>query len=106
MSSRRWLISPGKGVSGLRVEQVTIPRPGPGQALVRMHAWSLNFRDLLMIDGTYPVGHLRDIVPLSDGAGEIAELGEGCTRFAVGDRVCPIFMQSFLGGDMADEHTG
>ena len=102
MSSRRWLISPGKGVSGLRVEQVTIPRPGPGQALVRMHAWSLNFRDLLMIDGTYPVGHLRDIVPLSDGAGEIAELGEGCTRFAVGDRVCPIFMQSFLGGDMAD----
>jgi hypothetical protein len=96
------MITPGKGTAGLRSEETAIPRPGPGQALVRMRAWSLNYRDLLMVDGTYPVGHLRDIVPLSDGAGEIVELGAGCTRFAVGERVCPIFMQSLIGGDMAD----
>lgn len=102
MSNQKYLITPGKGTAGLRIEQAAVPKPGPGQALIRMRAWSLNFRDLMMIDGTYPVGDLRDIVPLSDGAGEIVELGEGCTRFAVGDRVCPIFTQSWLGGDMAD----
>lgn len=102
MSNQRYLIAPGTGTAGLRIAAAEVPRPGPGQALIRMRAWSLNFRDLMMIDGTYPVGDLREIVPLSDGAGEIVELGAGCTRFAVGDRVCPIFMQSFIGGDMTD----
>ena len=103
MSNQRYLIAPGTGTAGLRIEAGEVPRPGPGQALIRMRAWSLNFRDLMMIDGTYPVGDLREIVPLSDGAGEIVELGAGCTRFAVGDRVCPIFMQSFIGGDTEDK---
>ncbi len=106
MSNQRYLIAPGKGTAGMRIERGEIPRPGPGQALIRMRAWSLNFRDLMMVDGTYPVGDLREIVPLSDGAGEIVELGAGCTRFAVGDRVCPIFMQSFIGGDMTDADAG
>lgn len=106
MANTRYLIAPGKGAAGISTEQAAIPKPGPGQALLRMRAWSLNFRDLMMVDGTYPVGDLRQIVPLSDGAGEIVELGEGCTRFAVGDRVCPIFMQTFIGGDMTDADAG
>ena len=106
MSNQRYLIAPGKGTAGMRIEAGEVPRPGAGQALIRMRAWSLNFRDLMMVDGTYPVGDLREIVPLSDGAGEIVELGAGCTRFAVGDRVCPIFMQSWTGGDMTDAEGG
>ncbi|WP_285020600.1 NAD(P)-dependent alcohol dehydrogenase [Novosphingobium sp. fls2-241-R2A-195] len=100
--NRRYVITPGQGIAGLRQERVAMPRPGRGQVLLRMRAFSLNFRDLLMIDGHYPGGAPDAIVPLSDGAGEVVELGEGCSRFAVGDRVCPIFMQSWIGGDMTD----
>ena len=52
-----------------------------------MRAASLNFRDLLMIAGQYPGGGDRPLVPLSDGAGEVAEVGEDVARFKVGDRV-------------------
>lgn len=100
--NRKYVITPGRGIEGLRLERAPVPRPGRGQVLVRMKAFSLNFRDLLMVDGHYPGGTLDAIVPLSDGAGEVAELGEGCTRFAVGERVCPIFMQSWMAGGMTD----
>jgi len=66
-----------------------------------MRAASLNFRDLLVVSGKYPRAQQETIIPLSDGAGEIAELGRGVTGFAVGDRVMPAFFQSWLRGPMA-----
>lgn len=98
----KYLVTPGKGIAGLRLERAPVPKPRRGQVLVRMKAFSLNYRDLLIMDGHYPGGAPGTVVPLSDGAGEIVELGEGCTRFAPGERVCPIFMQSWAGGEMAD----
>lgn len=75
------------------------PRPGPGQVLVRVRATSLNFRDLALVTGNYPGGAVqRDLVPLSDGAGEVAEVGEGVTRFAAGDRVAGTFFQTWAEG--------
>jgi NADPH:quinone reductase-like Zn-dependent oxidoreductase len=74
--------------------------PGPGQILLRMHAASLNYRDLLVFQGRYPRAQQSDIVPLSDGAGEVVACGPGVTRFAPGDRVAPIFFQSWLCGEM------
>lgn len=99
---RRYVIRPGGGIDSLAVVEGDVPSPGPGQVLVRMRAASLNYRDLMIVDGMYPGGGADDIVPLSDGAGEVAANGAGCSRFAVGDRVAGIFMQSWIGGGIVD----
>jgi NADPH:quinone reductase-like Zn-dependent oxidoreductase len=75
------------------------PRPGPGQVLLRMKAASLNYRDLVVPLRGYGAftGNLP-LIPLSDGVGEVIEVGQGVTRVKVGDRVCPCFHQSWIGG--------
>ena len=96
------------GIDDLTLAETDTPTPGPGQVLVRMRAASLNFRDLAVATGKYMMSKLPpDLVPLSDGAGEVVELGEGITRVRVGDRVAGIFMQSWMGGEMepADSAT-
>jgi NADPH:quinone reductase-like Zn-dependent oxidoreductase len=73
------------------------PEPGPGQITVRMRAASLNYRELLTVQGKG--GQYRlPLIPFSDGAGEVAAIGDGVTRVAVGDRVCPTFFQSWFDG--------
>ena len=83
------------------------PRPGPGEALVRMEAASLNYRDLVVSRRGYGrrSGALP-LVPLSDGAGRVVEVGAGVTRVGVGDLVCPIFSQKWIAGPFAEEHFG
>ncbi|MET0660594.1 MAG: NAD(P)-dependent alcohol dehydrogenase [Steroidobacteraceae bacterium] len=71
-------------------------RPLPGQVLLRMKAASLNFKDIMMATGVIPLQYPR--IPLSDGVGVVAEVGEGVTRVKVGDRVCPIFFLDWLAG--------
>jgi len=64
-----------------------------------VHAVSLNYRDLMVVEGLYnPKMHLPRI-PCSDGAGEVAAVGEGVTRVKPGDRVAGIFMQNWIDGD-------
>lgn len=67
------------------------PVPGHGEILVRVHAAGLNGADLLQMRGGYPApaGSPPDI-PGLELAGEVAQLGPGATRFAVGDRVMAI----------------
>jgi NADPH:quinone reductase-like Zn-dependent oxidoreductase len=82
------------GFDGLKRGERDKPAPGPGQALVRMRAASLNFRDLAIVSGKYmrgPVTH--DTIPLSDGAGEIVAVGAGVRSLKVGDRVVATFTQ-------------
>jgi NADPH:quinone reductase-like Zn-dependent oxidoreductase len=75
------------------------PRPGPGEVLLRMKAASLNYRDLVVPVRGYGAftGNLP-LIPLSDGVGEVIEVGAGVTRVKAGDRVCPCFHQSWIGG--------
>ena len=75
------------------------PQPGPGQVLLRMRAASLNYRDLVVPNRGYGAftGELP-LIPLSDGVGEVIEVGAGVTRVKAGDRVCPCFHQSWIGG--------
>ena len=75
------------------------PEPGSGQVLLKMKAASLNYRDLVVplrgygkLTGTLP------LIPLSDGVGEVIAIGEGVGRVAVGDRVCPLMIQSWISG--------
>lgn len=80
-----------------RVERAE-PRPGPYEVVVKFHAVSLNFRDLMFAKGVYNPHARLPAVPFSDGAGEVVALGEQATRWKVGDRVCPIFTQGWLEG--------
>lgn len=82
-----------------------MPVVRPGTVLVRMRAASLNFRDVLVVTGRYPRGQQETIIPLSDGAGEIVELGDGVEGFVVGDKVAPIFFQSWDRGPMHDNDS-
>jgi len=75
------------------------PTPRPGQILLKMRAASLNYRDLMVAKGTYGSSAVpAPFVPLSDGVGEVAALGEGVTRFQVGDRVAGAFMPGWVSG--------
>ena len=86
------------GLGGLRVEDLPDPTPGPGEVLVRVRAVSLNFRDLLMLKGQYNPKLPLPMVPLSDGAGEVAAVGPGAARFQPGDRVAAAFMPGWVSG--------
>lgn len=88
-----------KDLEGLQKVECAEPRPGPGQLLVRMRAAALNYRDQLIVAGTYFGGSVaRDTIPLSDGAGEVVESGPGVTRFKAGERVTATFFQGWADG--------
>jgi NADPH:quinone reductase-like Zn-dependent oxidoreductase len=89
------------GLDGLVMRDVPDPRPGPGQALVKVHARSLNYRDLLILAGSYAVPAQLGVVALSDGAGEVVEVGAGVTRVAVGDRVMATYFPRWTDGRFA-----
>jgi NADPH:quinone reductase-like Zn-dependent oxidoreductase len=80
--------------------------PGPGQVVLKMKAFSINYRDLLVVNGVGrwkpPLGR----VPVSDGVGIVAATGNGVSRVKVGDRVAPIFYPNWLDGRVAAGKMG
>lgn len=97
---RAWMLpADTTGPDQLQLREVDQPQPGPGEVLVRLRAWSLNYRDLMVAGGNYMGGPLpADAVPLSDGAGEIAGVGAGVTNFREGDRVQSSFFPHWTDG--------
>jgi NADPH:quinone reductase-like Zn-dependent oxidoreductase len=90
-----------KGIDSLiRIER-DVPKPGAGEVLVHVRAVSLNYRDLLIAKGQYARGLKVPLIPVSDGAGEVIEVGAGVTRVQRGDRVAGIFMQNWLSGEVS-----
>ncbi len=74
--------------------------PGPGEVRIKMKASALNYRDLIVPERGY--GSRMKSLPLimlSDGVGVVDSLGEGIKHLRVGDRVCPLFFQSWMGGE-------
>ena len=94
-----WQIS-SFGIDSLEFAERPTPHPGPGEVLVSVHAISINYRDLLMVKGLYNPKLKLPRIPCSDGAGEVAAVGEGVTRWKPGDRVAGIFMQNWLDGPL------
>jgi NADPH:quinone reductase-like Zn-dependent oxidoreductase len=90
------------GLENLKIVERPRPEPGPGQTLVRMRACSLNFRDLMVAKGIYNPKMRLPIVPFSDGCGVVEAVGPGVTRVKPGDRVTPIFMQTWIDGPLTD----
>jgi NADPH:quinone reductase-like Zn-dependent oxidoreductase len=94
---RKWQIS-SFGLEGLQLVEQNPPQPAPGEVLVHVHAISLNYRDLMVVQGRYNPKLAMPRVPCSDGAGEVVAVGAGVTQWKPGDRVCGIFMQRWLDG--------
>jgi NADPH:quinone reductase-like Zn-dependent oxidoreductase len=86
------------GLDALRLVERPVPRPGPGEVLLRVRAASLNYRDLVILKGVYRPDLPLPYVPASDGCGEVVAVGEGVTRFRVGDRAVPTYTQGWIDG--------
>ena len=92
------------GVDALQVVEVADAPLGHGQVRIGVRAVSLNFRDLMVASGRYGRGTApANLVPLSDGAGEVVEIGADVTRVKIGDRVAGMFMQTWQGGEISPE---
>jgi NADPH:quinone reductase-like Zn-dependent oxidoreductase len=97
-TQKQWqLRKAGQGMT-LTLADAPVRQPGANEVLIRMRAASLNRRDIFVTKGQYPVRAGDNLVPLSDGAGEISAVGSGVTRVKVGDRVAPIFFQNWISG--------
>lgn len=90
------------GFEGLKIVDRPAPAPGPGQILVRWKAFSLNYRDLLVMKGQYNPKMRLPVALLSDAAGVVEAVGPGCDRVKPGDRVASAFLQQWLSGDLTD----
>lgn len=87
------------GLENLHVADVPDPGPpGPEEVTVEMAATSLNYRDLMTVEGHYNPRQPLPLIPCSDGVGRVREVGTGVTRFEVGDRVLPTFSQEWIAG--------
>jgi len=92
-------IAEPKGIDSLKLVERVTPEPRQGEVLMRVRATSLNYRDLVTVKGGAVTRGIRlPLVPLSDGAGEVVEVGADVTRFKPGDRVVGSFFQSWLAG--------
>ena len=102
-----YVIPSPSGIDSLTLAERPDPTPGPRQILVRVRASSLNYRDLLTIEAkSARAAPKPDLIPLSDGAGEVVALGPGVTRFKTGDRVAGCFMQRWFGGPIRESAMG
>ena len=91
-------------LDGLKLVDRPEPKPAHGQIVVRVRAASLNYRDLIVMQGAYGRVSLP-LVPLSDGAGEVVAVGDGVTRWQPGDRVAGTFFPEWLAGPVTAEST-
>lgn len=87
------------GLDNLVAAERPCPDPGPGQLKLAMRCASLNFRDLLMVQGMYNPRQPLPVIPCSDGVGEVVEVGDGVDDGWIGKRVCPIFAQGWKSGE-------
>lgn len=86
------------GIENLALVERDEPQAAAREVVVKFHAASLNYRDLMFVKGTYHPKAKLPAVPFSDGAGEVVATGRDVTRWKIGDRVCPIFTQGWLEG--------
>src|SRR3954452_5770726 len=94
-------------LDGLVLQEEQVPQPGPTEILIRVQAMSVNRRDAFILKGTYPLPARPEVVPLSDGAGEVVAVGSEVSRFKLGDRVTgsywPRWRDGRLSADIRDQ---
>jgi NADPH:quinone reductase-like Zn-dependent oxidoreductase len=82
----------------LKLVEKQIPNPAPNEALIRINAVSLNYRDKLLSDGLYNPAMRFPLIPVADGAGQVVETGKNVTRFRAGDRVITHYATRWIDG--------
>jgi NADPH:quinone reductase-like Zn-dependent oxidoreductase len=102
---RSYHATSGGGLEGLVLREHDEPVPQPREVLVRVRASSLNFREISVLRGTYPLPIKPDVVMGADGAGEVVALGPGVTRVRVGDRVAAAMFPRWIDGPIAWEYA-
>jgi NADPH:quinone reductase-like Zn-dependent oxidoreductase len=102
---KAFVLEGGFGLDHLALTDRPDPAPGPGQVVVRVRAASLNYRDLLIAKGSYSRGMQLPRVLGSDGAGEVAAVGAGVTKWKPGDRVVGCFFQNWIDGPISEKAT-
>ena len=86
------------GLGNLVIENRPDPKPKAGEVLVRVRASSLNYHDFIVVLGGIPTPDGR--IPMSDGAGEVVAVGEGVTKWKVGDKVISLFFPNWQSGQV------
>lgn len=99
-------VSMGVGFDGVAFREHDVPRPGPGEVLLRIHAAALNYREIKIIKtGRYALPVKDDVVPLCDGAGEVVEVGPGASGVVLGDRVVASIFPHWIDGAFRFERS-
>jgi NADPH:quinone reductase-like Zn-dependent oxidoreductase len=97
---KKWVIEPGKkGIEALCLKEMIPPEPKSCEVLVRMHATSINYRDLINLNQ----GVAQELIPFSDGAGVVEEVGKEVSHLKKGDRVVGLFFPIWQSGDLDAE---
>ncbi|KAI3222778.1 hypothetical protein DTO012A9_9942 [Penicillium roqueforti] len=106
---KQWVVeNKDNSFDGLTFKDTPLPTIGKSEVLVKLQAASLNYRDLIIPLGKYPFPSGFPIVPGSDGASEVIEVGSKVTEFKKGDKVATLFNQGHQYGpiDIPTTQTG
>lgn len=87
------------GIENLAIQNIEKPKPKANEVLVKFGACAVNSRDYQIVAGTFAPTQSLPIIPFSDGAGEVVQLGSDVTRFIIGDRVAPLFFPDWISGE-------
>lgn len=100
-TNKQWTVNGTEGFDALKFdESAAVPEVGDKDVLVKVHAASLNYRDLVIPKGKYPFPMNLPVVPGSDGSGTVEAVGKGVTRFKPGDKVVTLFNQGHIAGSL------
>ncbi|KAJ5096046.1 Polyketide synthase enoylreductase [Penicillium alfredii] len=106
-SMKQWVVQDTEnGFDGLVYQDAPVPKVGENEVLVKLQAVSLNYRDLIIPKGMYPFAVRSPVVPGSDGAGEVVDVGSKVTEFQKGDQVATLFNQGHQYGDIDFQAAG
>lgn len=93
----------GDGIDKLKLKELPTPKPKANEILVKMTAASLNYRDLLVINGVESWKPKEPRIPVSDGVGEVVALGSDVSRWKIGERVAGLFLPKWIDGELTPE---
>jgi NADPH:quinone reductase-like Zn-dependent oxidoreductase len=102
---KSYLVQPGSGIENMQLSETEKPILQPGKLLLKMLAWSLNYRDLLVAGGQYGLGLPSPLIPISDGVGEIIESNAELSGFKIGQRVALSFFPDWQEGPITGQKT-
>ncbi|KAF2121367.1 hypothetical protein BDV96DRAFT_564135 [Lophiotrema nucula] len=106
-TAKQWTVEGKDGFDSLKFnEKAPVAQLGDKDVLVKIHAVSLNYRDLIIPKGKYPFPVTEGVVPGSDGAGTVEAIGSRVTRFKPGDKVVTLFNQGHTAGSLDFQSMG